>query len=224
MAAGRVAVTALAAIVTGALGAVGAHIYNRSAGILPAKSGKAGPLSAKRKAIIDRFEEVIPSAWPDAKFKRLAPSYQPDDPAWRERIIAAGANPDTYTTCGEGPRFALEAIGINTHGGLKSVRDEAEKHGAWVVAGGDRRPKPGDAYLLGDRKTGAILHTGIIKDASGTTWKTLDSGQGGHPNQAAAEVPRPYDAAAVTLGGPAGPRDLLGWMDVGRMPDGPARA
>lgn len=201
----------LAAIAAGCLSAAGvlALMLSRRFG------GALEVLSPLRAAALRAVGEVVPSAFPDAKFQQLAPSYKPEDPAWREMLTKAGVDPDRYTTCGELPRYVGDKIGVNTKGGLSSVRDLGLQNGAWTVATGANRPKPGDFYLLAKDPAGReILHVGVIVDASGSTWKTADAGQGGHPNQAAAYVDRPYDATAITLGGPAGARYLVGWYDI----------
>jgi hypothetical protein len=164
-------------------------------------------LSARRERILARVAAVVPSAYPSAQWKMLAPAYDPAN------LPSAG-----YTTCGELPRYALGAEGINTRGGLASIKTLAESQGAWRTPGSGDRPKPGDAYLLGTPQ-GAILHTGIIIDSTGDTWKTADAGQGPKDAQAAAYLDRPWDESAKTLGGPAGPRTLIGWLDVDAFPD-----
>jgi hypothetical protein len=159
-------------------------------------------LSPKRAAVMAFLDEVIPSQYPDAKFKRIAPSYDPDHLPM-----------PNYTPCGELAARAGAVAGINTRGGLSSIRDIGRANGSWVEAGGGRRPNPGDLYLLGNAQ-GAVLHTGVIKDANGDVWITGDSGQGDAKHSAALFLSRPYDEVAVTLGGPAGPRKLLGWYDI----------
>lgn len=172
-------------------------------------------LTERRATALARVAEVVPSQYPDAKFRQLAPSYAPNDPAWRKRLSDAGVNPDKYTTCGELPRYVGSAIGINTRGGLSSIRDLGIANGAWIVATGTNRPKPGDLYLLSSDAAGkVIVHTGVVVDATGSTWRTGDAGQGSHAAQAASYVDRPYDATAVTLGGPSGPHYLVGWYDI----------
>ena len=175
----------------------------------PPKPQAAGPLSARRLAALAAVSAVVPSKYGDARFSELAPSYTPDDPKL----------PKGFTTCGYLPGYVGGKIGVPTRYGLASIRTEAQKHGAWVEAGGDRRPKPGDFFLIGTA-SGMIAHTGVIVDAGGSLWKTADAGQGARDKQEARFVDRPYDAAAVTLGGPAGPRPLIGWMDIDKMPGG----
>lgn len=177
-----------------------------------ASGGLEGPLSRRRVLALASVAEVVPATYPDARFKLMAPSYAPEDPAWRARLQAAGVNPDHYTTCGELPRYVGGKIGVNTRGGLASIRDLGMSNGAWVKATGKNRPKPGDFYLLAKDPAGKeIVHTGVIGHATGTIWQTADAGQGAHGTpQQTAYVTRVYDPSAVTLGG----RSLIGWYDI----------
>lgn len=178
----------------------------------PTASAESCPptLSGVRRRVLEAVASVVPSAYPSERWHALAPSY---DPA---HLPVPG-----YSTCGELPRFAGATVGVNTRGGLASIRDLGKKVGAWVEGGGDRRPCPADFYLVGNAK-GEILHTGIVKsrvvNADGSeTWETADAGQGHHTAtdpQRAAYVTRTYDPAAGTLTGSSGPRVLVGWLDV----------
>lgn len=163
-------------------------------------------------------EQVVPSVYPDQKFRTMAPSFKPEDPAWREALTKIGVNPDAYTTCGELPRYVGERLtpAVHTRGGLSSIRDLGLANGAWIVATGKNRPKLGDFYLLAKDAAGKeIVHTGVVIDASGSTWKTADAGQGtDHVHQAAAYVDRAWDPAAITLGTLNGPHFLAGWYDI----------
>jgi hypothetical protein len=160
--------------------------------------------------VLAAVRDVVPSVYGDPRFTMLAPGYRPDDPAL----------PEHFTTCGYLPGYVGSKVGIATRYGLASIRDIARVSGAWVEPSSGLLPLPGDFYLLGD-KTGAVLHTGVILDASGSVWQTADAGQGqGKDHQSAAFVSRTWDPIAMTLGGPAGPRTLLGWMDLDKMPGG----
>ena len=53
----------------------------------------------------------------------------------------------------------------------------------WIPFSSGKRPRPGDIYLLevlkdkGKLKKGQTQHIGIIEDATGNVWKTIDGGQ-----------------------------------------------
>lgn len=169
--------------------------------------GETGPLSPVRQAVVDAVRAVVPSQYPDERWRRLAPLY---DPA---HLPSAG-----YTTCGELPRYALSVVGVNTRGGLASIRDLGRAAGAWVEPAAGVLPRPGDAYLAGNA-AGEILHTGIVLAASPDEWTTADAGQGPRDRQAAAVLENAYDSSTATLtraAGSAPPRVVLGWLDAER--------
>jgi hypothetical protein len=159
-----------------------------------------------------------------------------------------------FTTCGALPGWVMKKIGLTgeiTGYGLKGVKDAAIKLNCWVdhtsfqstlyqaTYGTDRRPLPGDVYILGSqRNAGEILHIGVITNSEGTMWQTADSGQGAKELQKALYVDRKYDVADHLLDGEdvfanqaqaAGlsaaqlkkygirpPRRLIGWVDIDR--------
>lgn len=169
-------------------------------------------MSALREHILEILREVVPSRFGDARFAQLAPGYAPDAPGL----------PPGFTTCGYLPLYVGHRLGFKdgiTRGGVDGVRSIGRAHGAWIDAGGARRPRPGDFYGLSATRGGILTHVGVIVDPSGATWTTADAGQGSRMEQEAAYVPRPYDAGGVTLGGALGPRPLAGWLDVQRYVD-----
>lgn len=171
--------------------------------VLAVRRGYVSPLRRQILAILD---EVVPSTYPDARFAALYPGFNPDDPNLPER----------FSTCGALPTFVGRRLGYRdgiTRYGTNSVMTIGRDSGTWVDAGGFERPSPGDFYAIGNA-SGGVDHVGVIVSASGGTWRTADAGQGTHANQAAAYNDRPYDASAVTIGGPVGPRPLAGWMNV----------
>jgi hypothetical protein len=159
-----------------------------------------------------------------------------------------------FTTCGALPGWVMKQVGIKgpiTGGGLAGVRDEAIKINAWcdhseiqamlykTTYGSDRRPLPGDVYILGSQANSReILHIGIITNPEGTMWQTADSGQGSREQQKALYVDRKYDpanrlldgedvfanaaqatglsAAQLKKYGVRPPRRLIGWVDIDR--------
>ena len=176
-------------------------------------------LSARRSRIIDELlPGVVPSSYGDQRFTALTFGLRKDSP---------GVTPG-YTTCGSLPMYIARKLGDQVITGTFGVRTAGVKKGAWVEAGGDARPKPGDLYALlaagsTDRAGGGIAHVGVIVDASTDEWKTADAGQG--DGWSAAYVTRQYDAAAGTLSGEivgtTGPRParvLAGWIDVDAYP------
>lgn len=180
------------------------------------KSAKAPALSARRQRVLQLLNEVIPSQYGDAKFKRIAPGYTPDDPAL----------PKGFTTCGYLPCFIGRELGLKgvTECGLERLRERGRELNAWIEPDGTNRPKPGDLYGIdttigiGPNAKNLIVHVGVIVDSSGPVWTTADAGQGSvGTGQAALFVKRPYDPIRMTLGGPAKPRKLAGWIDIDKL-------
>ncbi len=186
-------------------------------------SGGFRPMTERRRFVLDRLAEVVPSQYGDAKFKRIAPGYDPND----------SALPKGFTTCGYLPCYIGSMLGAPrciTQGGLEQMRTNGRAIGAWVEPGNGRRPSPGDLFAIGSPQL--VTHVGVIVDASGDTWKTADAGQGPMgAGQRADYVIRPYDMATNTLGGPGAtlvagqgwtirgePRHLAGWIDIDKVP------
>lgn len=200
----------LAALIVGGGVAIWRSLTSASRG-----SSTTGPPSARRLRIVnDILPSVVPSRYGDARFAKLAPGYRPDDPKL----------PPGFTTCGYLDLFVGHALGAKdgiTRGGTEQIRTAGKAANAWVEPGGGRLPSPGDLYGI-DKIDSAgnryIVHVGVIVDASGPVWRTADAGQGPRNAQEAQYVDRPYDAANATLGGPAGPRPLAGWINIDKYP------
>jgi len=185
---------------------------------------------SRRDTILqDILPEVVPSSYPDAKFKRI-------DASW-----APGSG---YTTCGGLPGFVARALKVPPHcerdgitgSGLASMRNAGITRSAWVhhdmtlrrLAGGMgmvdqlRLPRPGDFYMLcsGDRhdtgcnciapiekkdwhkyRGGQIEHVGVIVSVNGKNWKTADAGQPNGNVQCARYVDRTFDPATGFMTG-----------------------
>ena len=178
-----------------------------------------------------------------------------DKPTTKKACDAARKKNPNFTTCGALPAVVMQRAGIKgpiaTGYGVGGVMLEAKKIGVWVdhhdtlhnamyksAYGVDRRPLPGDVYLLGS-KGGDVLHVGIITNSEGTTWQTADSGQGAKELQKALYVDRKYDpqnrlldgedafanaaqaaglsAAQLKAYGIRPPRVLIGWVDIDRL-------
>jgi len=159
---------------------------------------ESGELTPVRLKILAELDRLLPASWPDAKFREIAPMYDP-----------AHLPMPNYTTCGELPRHVGSLVGINTRGALAGIRDMK----GWTPYTTGARPKPGDFLLFGDGK-GGVGHIDVAVDTRGSTWRTADAGQGPHEKQGAAFVDRVWDEDKGTLGGVNGPRPLLGWLDV----------
>ena len=189
---------------------------------LAQRFGGPKPLSARRKFVLDAISQVVPAQYGDAKFTRIAPGYDADDPNL----------PHGFTTCGYLPCYVgrvLNAPKCITQGGLEQMRTNGRKEGSWVDATGSNRPSPGDLFGIGGPRL--IVHVGVIIDASGDVWKTADAGQGGiGTGQQAKYLDRPYDAATRTLGGPGAQfvpgkgwtvrgdsRTIAGWIDIDKV-------
>ena len=170
------------------------------------------PVRERARAILD---SLLPAAWPDARFRK---------------IVGSAFDPATSpgTTCGALPLrmgFLLgDPLGI-TQGGVGGVKDLGQARGAWVEAGGGRRPRLGDIYLTafppGSPDGQGFAHVGVIEDAHGPTWTTADAGQGPRLSPRAEYVQRQYDAAANLLtraNDPSSARVLVGWIDLDRWP------
>lgn len=182
--------------------------------LFPQKVNKQEPISARRAKVLEAIAAVVPSQYGDSKFRKIAPGYDPEDPAM----------PPGFTTCGYLPCYVgsvLSAPKCITQGGLEQMRTNGRAMGAWVDANGTNRPKPGDLYAIGTDKL--IVHVGVIIDPSGNLWKTADSGQGSvGAGQSALYVERSYDPVAVTLAQTrpvlGKPRKLAGWIDIDKVP------
>lgn len=181
------------------------------ASVSPGNSGSGG-LSARRLQVPDILAEVVPSEYPDARFHRLDPTFDP------------ATTPGT--TCGALPGYVglrLGDPGGITHWGVEGVRIEGKKAGAWVPATGRNRPKLGDFFGTCETPGGILVHVGVIVDASESTWRTADAGQGTREHQQAAYVNRLYDPASNTFQRTdyaAPPRYLAGWYDLDLAPIG----
>lgn len=135
-----------------------------AAGVAAAKRGlfdviPAGdpPLNARRRFVLDVLQEIVPSQYPDDKFRALAgDDYDPNDPKL----------PPGFTTCGflpfrVGRRLnVVKPWGI-TAGGLESMRINGRALNAWIEPNGKNRPKPGDLYGIGGQDI--IVHVGVYK-------------------------------------------------------------
>lgn len=186
----------------------------------------AAPLSARRKFVLDAISRVVPSQYGDAKFREIAPGYDPDDPNL----------PPHFTTCGYLPCYVGRMLKVGnciTQGGLEQMRINGRKMGAWVEATGDNLPKPGDLYGIGSEAHGGgiLVHVGVVIDAKKDQWTTADAGQGTvGAGQRAAYVTRPVDMKTITSGGTGAvyvpgtgwtvngkPRNIAGWLDIDKI-------
>ena len=169
----------------------------------------SGP-SPRRQAILAAVASVVPSSYPDAKFRKMAPGFNPDDPKL----------PHGFTTCGYLPGFAGGKVGIDTLYGLSSIRDIGKKTGTWIEPSSGKLPKPGDFFLLGN-SAGEVLHTGVFTKTDGTDWETADAGQEiraqGEKGKTAI-VKRKWNPDTKTLKTGNLERNLLGWLDVDNYP------
>lgn len=200
---------------------------------LARRASGPGPLSARRKFVLDALSAVVPSHYGDPKFSRIAPGYSADD----------SSLPSGFTTCGYLPCFVGRELGVPnciTQGGLEQMRINGRKTGSWVEPTGANRPRPGDLFGIdsdGPPGKRIIVHVGAIVSADGDTWTTADAGQGGiGADQQAKYLARPYDPKTNTLGGPGAfyvdgrgwvvrkrdgreePRYLAGWIDIDKVP------
>lgn len=187
-------------------------------------------LSQIRKDVIQKWlPMVVPSTEGDKKFDNLMTHAKCE--------ARRNENPN-FTTCGSLPGWLFSRLGLPAlaNYGLGGVRDVAMKIGCWVkhdelhnamyksAYGADRRPLPGDVYLLGNSVNSAeIMHIGVIVNSNGDRWWTADAGQGEKKIQQALYVPRKYqvntrqlDGENYGVGTGRPPRRLVGWVDIDR--------
>ncbi len=207
------------AFISGAIS--GAATYGRSV-ILWANGTKPtkidGILSARRIKALSFISEVVPSKIGDDRFSKLAPGYRR---VKEGDTIVSYANstklPKGFTGCGYLPCYVGRRLGDPrgiTQCGLEGARKNAKEQNAWIDAGDDRRPKPGD-ILLYVNNSNVPLHIGFfIGINEDGTWKTADGGQANASEvEEAKYLTRVYDPVKVTLGG----RKLAGWVDLDKV-------
>lgn len=176
-------------------------------------------LSPRRIKALSFISEVVPSKMGDSRFSKLAPGYRR---VKEGDIIVSYAHstklPKGFTGCGYLPCYVGRRLGDPrgiTQCGLEGARKNAKEQSAWIDAGGDRKPKPGD-ILLYVNDSNVPVHIGFFigmnKDGS---WKTADGGQANNKTEIeeAKYLSRIYDPAKVTLGG----RKLAGWVDLDKV-------
>lgn len=204
------------------------------------------PTQIRRDILYKYLPQLLESTEGDPKFDKLMT---------KKACDAARKSTPGFTTCGALPAVVMQMAGIKgpiaTGYGVAGVMIEAQKVNCWVdhknelhnamyksAYGVERRPLPGDIYLLGT-KAGDILHVGIITNSAGTQWQTADSGQGARELQKAVYVERKYDpqnrlldgedafanaaqgvglsAAQMKQYGIRPPRLLIGWVDIDKL-------
>lgn len=173
-------------------------------GSLPAGDAGLSPLRQRAGAIL---QELVPSAYPDARFMR---------------IVGASFDPmaSDMTTCGALPGRLGVLLGDKTgitKFGVPGVETEGKARKAWVEPGAGRLPKLGDIFLtafVDGPRAGEIAHTGVVKTASDHEWVTADAGQGTHDHPRAEIVHRVYDPVNHTLSRNGQIRRLVGWIDL----------
>jgi hypothetical protein len=176
-----------------------------------ASGGALTPLQSRALSILD---EVVPSAYPDARWMKLG-------------FIPDGSD---VTSCGVLPAYLGHHLGDPTgitRYGVEGARTEGQKHNAWIVAGGSARPSPGDIYGSSGAPGGGLKHVGCLvsrrTDEQGREiWKTADAGQGSKESPTAAFVDRYYDPKTNRLtrldGGDKHDRYVEGWIALARWP------
>lgn len=194
--------------------------------IEPSPSVKTAPaMSDRRIALLKELQSLMPCAYPDQKFAKVAMGLTPQGGG--------------YTSCGSLPGYVSWFLGAMplpfskreayilkySLNGTNLVRIKGKKYGAWETGGQDKRPKPGDIYaLLNYGKTDVdldgISHVGVIVECSGDTWLTCDLGQGAGGFEGKYDITRPYKSASNELFGETnqggGYRVLAGWVDIDR--------
>lgn len=183
----------------------------------PSPSKIEDSLSARRVRMLSIIGEVVPSVMGDAKFSKIAPGYKRVNEDGQ--IVSYSYTtklPKGFTGCGFLPCYVGKVLGDPrgiTSCGLESARTNAKKQDAWVEAGGNARPRPGDIFLLvndANIPTHIGIYIGLYEDGA---WKTADSGQANGVVEEAKYVKRVYDPINVTLNG----RKLAGWVNVDKL-------
>jgi hypothetical protein len=170
--------------------------------------GSPGALSVRRTVARDAMARVIPSEYGSQAFTELAPGYSPE-------ILKKYP---TFTTCGYAPAYLFGAVaksegadaGKLGQAGLTLLKTEAQRGGYWRESG---LPRPYDVYALAN-ETGLIVHVGVVEEADGGEWTTLDAGRGPREKQRAEIVVRAFDAGNRTLTNEFGTRRLAGFVDL----------
>lgn len=176
-------------------------------------SSSSPALSPLRRRALDIVAEVVPSAYPDARFAKLGFEPKPGS---------------DVTSCGALPGYMGVHLGDPTgitRWGVEGARIEGKKKGAWVVSDGDARPLGGDIYGTSKSPDGILAHVGVIvrryrDDQGREIWVTADAGQGPTQSPSAAEVHRVYDPRTNTLTrlDNGEPRYVAGWINLAAWP------
>lgn len=188
------------------------------------------PLPLTRSAFIERLNMLFPAPYLSINNDLLTSKLRKDDPK-----VAATPN---YTTCGSLPGFVSGQVALakgkkgqkytdwmkkNSLNGTNRVRDLGTALGCWVESAPDKKPKPGDIYVLLDRnktnkKVDGVSHVGVFECEMGKLWRTLDLGQAGGFD--GSKNTREYKAATCELWGEnnqgGGYRTVAGWVDLER--------
>jgi len=147
----------LVAIGAGAAVLSAAGVAAAKRGGLDAIPANDGPLNARRRFVLDVLQELVPSEYPDDKFRAISgDDYDPKDPKL----------PKGFTTCGMLPFRIGRRLNVTkpwgiTAGGLESMRTNGRALNAWIEPNGKNRPKPGDLYGIGGKDI--IVHVGVFK-------------------------------------------------------------
>ena len=199
----------------------------------PGSAGKVSmvmhvPLPFTRNAYVQRVDMLMPAPYMSLNNDLLTNKLRKTD-----KVVAATPH---YTTCGSLPGFVTQQVALSkglkgqavtdwvnkfSLNGTNRVRSLGNQYHCWEESAPNKRPKPGDIYALLDRdKTdkanAGISHVGMIADASGSNWTTMDLGQGGGFD--GCKNTRPYKADTCEIWGEnnqgGGYRTVAGWVDL----------
>jgi hypothetical protein len=190
----------------------------------PSAPTAAAPLSPFRQHLLQRLNKLLPAPYLSENYKALG--------GMDKTKVEPG-----YTSCGTMPQFVTSEMGLfkglkgKAHmdymnkyslSGTNVVRMKGVRYNCWRENDLKERPIPGDIYCLlnrgaTDKKLSGISHVGVIQDATGEMWKTMDLGQGsGFDGKK--DVQRPYKPVEGELFGETiqggGYRVLAGWVNV----------
>ena len=189
------------------------------------------PLPFTRAAFIERLNMLFPAPYLSLGNDLLTNKLRKDDPA----VTGAAGH---FTSCGSLPGFITQQVALskglkgekynqwvkkNSLNGTNRVRDKGNELGCWVESAPNKKPKPGDIYVLLDRgttdkKNSGISHVGVFECEIGSNWRTFDLGQAGGFD--GSKNTRDYKPATCELFGESnqggGYRTVAGWVDLER--------
>jgi hypothetical protein len=167
-------------------------------------AGKSNGLTPIRKKVLEIISGIPFDYYPNVKHK--FPSGPPSQAVKDKSAPTPGVKEKKVTNCGEFPGWIVARLGgsglpkdlslkFKDQWGwycltcpmtgwdvwAKKLENQPGRKGKppiWVPRTKGALPKPGDFYILSpDEKKNGFAHIGVFVEASGSTWKTADTGQ-----------------------------------------------